>query len=476
LVVLLACAVFLPNLGTAQDEEDTPQITPRDWKISKKKNQGPRALGLLQLSSNGKATLIPIAIRIDGKFYDATAYKADPVPMALDSGTVYEGERTGTSAGLFTINGALRSNSANSPHPWLGTGMWLPAGTDAPKTGLKAENVPVGIETTDEPPRLTKAGSTPKNDSKAGTASTPSTGNASPGTNPSGENQPKQEPPKSAPPADAKAADKTGAPAADTGSTRGDDTNRPRLRRGKPTEPLPADEVIPGYSDPKKPKSAESNTGTGVKASGPTAAGKMELVPAISDAGGPDPRSYAFEWDKSEAETRQKQVLALAREQVLAYVAKQGKLKIEAPTANLKTPAGRRQTAKSAQPVLENVQLRTFDLWANNQPVLVLTAEAHLPPAAGAAGASADSSPQYTITLVARTDIYSNLHALYAGVTDKYHLDVTPRLDLIDVVDADGDGRGELLFQETTDTGTGYVIYRATTDKLWKMFDSLNPE
>ena len=56
------------------------------------------------------------------------------------------------------------------------------------------------------------------------------------------------------------------------------------------------------------------------------------------------------------------------------------------------------------------------------------------------------------------------------------HLDIRPRLELVDAVDADGDGRGELLFRETTDTGNGWSIYRATADKLWKMFDSLNPE
>ncbi|MBZ5678600.1 MAG: hypothetical protein LAO24_00695 [Acidobacteriia bacterium] len=474
MAVLLVCAVLLPNLGSAQEQEDAPQITPRDWRITKKKDQGPRALGLLQVSSSGKATLIPIAIRIDGKFYDATAYKADPVPMALDSGTVYEGERTGTSAGLFTVNGALRSTVATNPHPWIGTGMWLPAGTEAPKTGIKAETVPVGIENTDAPPRLTKAGSVSKNDSKPGTTA-PSTPDSSSGPSPSGQNQPKQEAPKSAPPVDAKPADKQDSPSSESGSRRGDEPNRPRLRRGRPTEPSPADEDVPGYSNPKKAGSAKSDAGEGANASG-TAWKAVQLIPAISDAGGPDPRSYAFEWDKTEAEERHKQMLALATDQILAYVANQAKAKIEAPLTGTKTAAARRRSPKPAQPVMENVQLRTFDLWANNQPVLVLSADAHMPAAAGAVSLSSDSLPQYTITLVARTDIYSNLHTLYAGVTDKFHLDVTPRLELIDVVDADGDARGELLFQETTDTGRGYVIYRATTDKLWKMFDSLNPE
>jgi hypothetical protein len=78
--------------------------------------------------------------------------------------------------------------------------------------------------------------------------------------------------------------------------------------------------------------------------------------------------------------------------------------------------------------------------------------------------------------LVAYPDIYNNLHKVYVGVTDKYHLDLTPRLELIDAVDADGDRRGELLFRETADGGSGWVIYRASADKLWKMYDSLHPE
>src|SRR5437879_3008322 len=53
-------------------------------------SKGPRALGLLQLAPNGKAHLVPVCIMVDGRFYDASIYKADPVPMALASGTVYD--------------------------------------------------------------------------------------------------------------------------------------------------------------------------------------------------------------------------------------------------------------------------------------------------------------------------------------------------------------------------------------------------
>src|SRR5438270_2855034 len=70
-------------------------------------SKGPRAVGLLELADNGKAHLLPVTIMIDGKFYDAGAYKADPVPMALQSGTVYQAEKSGASNGLFTVSGAI---------------------------------------------------------------------------------------------------------------------------------------------------------------------------------------------------------------------------------------------------------------------------------------------------------------------------------------------------------------------------------
>jgi hypothetical protein len=169
-------------------------------------------------------------------------------------------------------------------------------------------------------------------------------------------------------------------------------------------------------------------------------------------------------------------MIALAKQQVRAYVEARAKSKIMAKP--LSPQAARHAAAARAKdPILENVQMIAYDLWTNNQPVMILSAEAHmLPPPAGASPATVEPEVQYSILLVAHPDIYSNLHVLHVGVTDKFHLDVTPRLELVDAVDADGDGRGELLFGETSDAGSGWVIYRATVDKLWKIFDSLNPQ
>jgi len=162
-------------------------------------------------------------------------------------------------------------------------------------------------------------------------------------------------------------------------------------------------------------------------------------------------------------------MIELAGVEVRAYANALARNRIPAKPPAKPATTGHKAPAKPIQPVLENVQFHAFDVWTNNQIVMILTAEAHFPPAPGATAVP----EQYSITLVARTDIYGDLRKLYSGVTDKFHLDVTPRLELIDTVDADGDGRGELLFRETTDAGTGYVIYRASADKLFKMFDSL---
>ena len=488
LVALLACFGFC---AVVVAQEERPQITPGERKVARKKDEGPRAVGVLQFAANGKTSLVPVAILISGKFWDATAYKADPIPMALETGTVYEAAKAGNSLGLFTVSSALHSKAANVPSPWIGTGTWLAAGAEAANKALKAEPVPVGIDTGDGPPRLTRnpqaaasapaapAPSTPPEPTgpssgdepprlTKGTPApppTPSTGSTAPVDSKSSETKP----------ADAKADERAKVPESDSGAS---ESGRPTLRRGKPIEALPEDEV-PGYSKVGAVASAASaatpaNAGKSAGAAGD--AGPVQLVPAISDAAAAAPRSFTFEWLKDEEGERRQQMVTLAKDQVRAYVDARARARI-APKAAGAQPARHAPAAKTKDPILDKVQMTAYDLWGNNQPVLVFSAEAHMPPPpAGAAFSAVDSELQYSILLVAYPDTYNNLHKIYAGVTDKYHLDLTPRLELVDALDADGDLRGELLFRETSDNGTGWVIYRASADKLSKMFDSLHPE
>jgi hypothetical protein len=520
-IVILALSYFALQQSAAQGRpqlkrpEDTTQEKPTE--IKKKKNEkGPRAVGLLQLSS-GKATLIPIAILIDGKFHDASVYKADPVPMALEGGTVYEVEQTGESQGLFTVNGALHSKNPGAPSPWLGSGSYVLNGAEPAKKTHKAEDMPVGMDnSTDAPPRLTRgseaktptpsspgsastsggppgAGSSekpgtsqPPSGSSGGasgqdaekktTASTPAADQGAKGQAASGQASPGQAAPSqtSQGPASQTSSSQTSSSqssATQASASQGQASGnyyRPTLRRGKPTDTAPQEEE---ESTPKVNKSAPPAT-----ADAATQA-PVQLVPAISDAGGPDAQSYKFFWKEGEEDERRQQMLALAADEVRAYVTAREKglipAKPPAKSAGVKAgPTSHKPAAKPVQPMFENVQFRGFDVWKNGQPVMILCAEAHLPSPTGASAA-----PElYNVAIAARTDIYGNLRKLYSGVTDKFHLDVTPRLELVDVVDADGDGRGELLFRETTDAGSGYVIYRATADKLWKMFDSLGAE
>jgi hypothetical protein len=511
IVILAMLAAMAPPIAAQGKPQlkrplEAPEEKPVESK--KKKVKGPRAVGILQFGTGGKSTLVPVAILVDGKFYDASVYKAEPVPMALEGGTVYEAEEAGESEGLFTINGALHSKFPGSASPWTGTGSYLAHGTEAPKSTQKAEDVPVGLGASgDEPPRLTRntkpaaappsstqAGS--ESSGKAGVPSSPGSTQSSPAPAQAGgstaggssgqdtakgetastpdkgaDQSTKEHKPPTQKAGDGSQGDRGGADQKGEGQGSGEKIQpqssenyyRPTLRRGKPTEAAPEEEETAAKLD------------RGGSPSGGTSAASMvplRIVAAISDAGGPDPQSYKFFWKEGEEDERRKQMLALAGDEVRAYIAARAKGAIPAKPPAKTGDFNRKSIAKPAEPQFENLQFRAFDVWRNNQPVMILTAQAHLQPMPG----TSVTPETYSITLVTRTDIYGNVRKLYSGVTDKFHLDVTPRLELIDVVDADGDGRGELLFRETTDAGNGYVIYRATGDKLWKMFDSLGGE
>ena len=385
-------------------------------------------MGVLELADNGKAHLVPVTIMIDGKFYDAGAYKADPVPMALQPETVYEALKSGVSQGLFTVSGAMSEAGG-----WIADGRWRSAAdikADAERN--KAEAAKKAYKAPEEvggPPKLKRA---PQSGDPASSA---------PSQTPAASNPPSsqtKEPPPATPSATPKSDPGSSTPRAKSSDSQNsvDAPDRPMLRR-QPVSDTPHEQTKPGNADePLK--------------------GPIQLIPAVSDSGGAEPRPYTYQLKPEEEQKFLKTMTSMATEEVRTRATQ---LLAEPEPAVKPT----RKSARSAMtPELQNVEMHVFDLTSSNEPVLVLTATATVP--------NARIPLQYTTALVTREDIYGELHKVFAQTTDNQHLDVIPKYEFIDAVDVDGDGRGELLFRTSRDSGTAFNIYAVIGDRLWPIF------
>jgi hypothetical protein len=457
------------------------QIVPAQSAAHKGPPKPPRALGLLQLAPNGKAHLIPITILYDGEFYDASAYKAAPVPMALESGTVYEALRTGVSQGLFTVSTALQANNT-----WIGDGTWQSASALAAATAKK-KAVPSKppAEPVQGPPVLRRRADAEKAKAPEPEPTPPPAPAAPASTNPAPASTASTPPPAPAGSAPAPAAP----PPVSTAEE--EDPDRPVLKRGAPSpaekKKLTASKATPAKGDAHTAtSSAASSAASSVPPPTSAASSTMQLIPAISDSDGPDPRPYAYDTKPDEEQKLRKTMLSLAADEVRARATQLAAGPVgSAPaspsssvTGSSKSGSSKSSSSKSGaraklpQPTFEETQLRIFDLSNSNEPVLVLTTKARMPARPNASGANAQSGDlQYIVTLVGREDIYGEVHKAFSSITDTQHLDVLPRMELIDAVDADGDGHGELLFRQISDAGKAFVLYRVIGDRLWPLFE-----
>jgi hypothetical protein len=166
----------------------------------------------------------------------------------------------------------------------------------------------------------------------------------------------------------------------------------------------------------------------------------------VSDTESTDPRSYAFAWKKGE----QQEIEAKLRRLAVAQLPK------ESPPL----------TERS----LTHVAIRSLDLDLTNEAVMVLTAEIPGSVARATKGTSVKTPLRY-ITLIARVDMESTPQRLAVSITDASRLDVTPRLELIDAVDVDGDGVAELLFRQYSFDSTSYVIFSVGRSTVTKVFE-----
>ena len=107
MITTLGMTLFVPFCAAQVLQDHTQHEAPppsNETKINTKTaKRGPRALGVVEFLPGGKARLVPIALWIDGRYYDASLYAANPAPMALEPETVYEATDYGEPTGLFTV-------------------------------------------------------------------------------------------------------------------------------------------------------------------------------------------------------------------------------------------------------------------------------------------------------------------------------------------------------------------------------------
>ena len=432
-------------------------------------SKGPRALGLLELGPNGQARLIPIAILIDGKYYDASAYKADPVPMALWADTVYEGIRTGVSLGLFTVTAPQHGKDESGATVWWADGRWQTADSIKAMAARKkpVSSTPRGMNDDEGPPVLLRRAGAEK--------PKPPEAPPAPTTQPAPASAPAPTPtatPSAAPAASASSPPPTTPQSQDEQAP--EDKDRPTLKRGQ-AGAASAEEAQKKVSTsasvtagtPAAPRTSPPTTSPSSSAAQP--ANQDQLIPAISDPHPSDSLPYNYKMSPQEEEQFRKKMLAMAADEIRARAAQLAPGSAAAKSVPASSLRSKAAAAKPVQPTFEDVQLHVFDLADINEPELVLTAKAHMPQSSHGKD-STNPGLQYMITLVVRDDVNGELHKSLANVTDTQHLDVIPRLDLIDAVDVDGDGRAELLFHEVSDTGSAFVVYRVIGNQLYPLF------
>lgn len=483
---LAAAYAQRPELRRPQDQQAAqPEAT-----VAKKSKRGARAIAVVEFLPGGGSRLVPIALWWEGKYYDASLYKANPEPLALEPGTVYQALNDGEPAGQFVVNMPKLSNAG-----WIGDGHWTPRRAMDAQLAAEAAKQPkpqskegkaIFTSGSDEgPPVLrrpgsdqspgadksstqtqattqTQAPSTPPAASQPQSIPTTTTSDSTPGR-PTLRRPNDDETTSSPTPAAATASQQS-----DSHSTDDSDPDRPVLH--KPSTSAQNASAAPAATS--SPSADENDPDRPVLSRGPQQANKPQstakvpvsgvVAPANSSAAkGSTPRSFAAISDAGKYENRPLTYATTPeRQHELAQ------LMLDQALTEMRTFASKHssspQLPKSA--AIKDYDLRFFDLDFSNSATLVLTAK--LPMAA------AGSRPfVYYATLVSRLDINGDPVKVFSSVTDTTHLDVFSRLELIDALDADGNGRGDLLFRQYSDTGVNYGLYRVFPYNMEKVFE-----
>jgi hypothetical protein len=417
--------------------------------------------------------LIPVSLFIDNKFVDAGVYLARPVPFALNTGNVYEIDRAGVALGtldLAFVRHLVAPATAATTYDdgWFGYGKFIPPAPPVQSTLKPSKTLGVinGIDEDDDRPHFSARSATPG----SGDAATPTPGTSAPSGTPADDpNRPTLH-------RSSSTSDQTAS--SDSSDTPANDPDRPTLRRHSPQEagnsssgqPGSSDAVASLNDDPNrpllhrgKPVSALNEDDIPKLAGLPGDQDLHQLV-AVSDAANRPSHDFSRAWqDEAEHQAILAKMQAAARAQVAVYEAANAPAANPAPAPAAPAPPDTRKTAgrlpravtpqtpppsAPPEPLLEE-QLMGYTLSYGGAPTYVYSAHT-----------DGLGHMLRFITVVAQVDSNGEPEIAIKSVTDATHLDRTPRMKLVDVVDAEASNRASLLFELRAQNSRQFALYR----------------
>jgi type II secretory pathway pseudopilin PulG len=186
---------------------------------------------------------------------------------------------------------------------------------------------------------------------------------------------------------------------------------------------------------------------------------------AISDAVNRDPHPFTLEWDdEAQHKAILEKIQSMARAQLAAYGSTPTTPPpTSAPAAKNTTPTTARShrpaTAPAPQTPLLDEDLKAYTLSYGGAPTYVYSANT------GGTGAAL----RY-VTIVAQDDGLGEIKPAIQSVTDAAHFNRTPKMQFVDVVDADASNRASLLFELRSQTVRQFALYRVIASHPEQIF------
>ncbi|MGH9599882.1 MAG: hypothetical protein ACRD27_08450 [Terracidiphilus sp.] len=480
-----------------------PALAQYPGQVSTAAQSGPNLRSIAVLEWTGDAghpkasRLIPLTVWDGQNLEDGTIYLARPEPLSLEGEVEYKLKQDGKTVGLYDIEDAAQEQGS-----WVGYGSWkalpVPKPPAPPKefaqsdfSGSDDSGPPVlhrrtpassngsgsGSTNPDRPTlhRSDSSGSGSSTGSNTGSDSgsdqptlhrktddSGSTGSSTQGSTQQGSGQDSDEPT-----LHRKTSDDDSADSADSNAPP-IDPDRPILKEpARPTTPAkqnPQNDVayaqpLAVISDPGRPRLMRGRPESSGPAVLPTLIGlppDMHQTIAVSDAANHPDHLWDYTWaNPGDAAAMKSDLEELARKDL--------GLIPPVPAAPTHKRTTSRRKVKPAPPPpppapLLDEHFRAFELTYGSGATIVFSARTQ--------------GEQKFITLIAQPDLYGNLTVLLKNTTDAAHLDDTPRMRLVDPVDAMADNRGELLFELRGATGRQFVLYRVLRGQIQKLFVS----